>query len=153
MRFRFLWAVPFLLAAWPAFAQVSPNLVTPTATLAAQPTVLCSTAPAVNTQATCTVSVQGQQYAYITAIYFDVCTNGTGTAQNNVTFTSTGLQTSPSWPYSVAATASICQHWGDTGGGDAVLAKGNLGTNVVITSPAAATNNSYGIRVYGYLAP
>jgi hypothetical protein len=124
-----------------------------TATLAPAPTNLCAQTGAVTTQVTCTVTV-GVQSAYITAVYFDVCTNATGSVQNQATFTSTGIQNTPSWQYSVAATADICQHWGDTGGATGVLFKSSApGTNVVITSPAATTNNSYGIRMYGYLAP
>ena len=125
-----------------------------TATLAPAPTNLCSQTGAVTAQVTCTVTVGASQSAYITAVYFDVCSNGTGSAQNQATFTSTGIQNTPSWQFSFAATASICQHWGDTGGATGVLFKGSApGTNVVVTSPAATTNNSYGIRVYGYLAP
>jgi len=124
-----------------------------TATLASSPTNLCTTNGAVTAQVTCTVSVTPGLSAYVTAVYFDVCSNGTGSAQNQATFTSTGIQNTPSWMFSFAATAGICQHWGDTGGSVGVLFKGNTGTNVVITSPAATTNNSYGVRVYGYIAP
>jgi hypothetical protein len=127
---------------------------TQTATLAPSPTNLCSQVGAVTAQITCTVTVGANLSAYVTAVYFDVCTNGTGSAQNQATFTSSGIQNTPSWQVSVAATAGVCQHWGDTGGATGVLFKGVApGTNVVITSPAAITNNSYAIRVYGYIAP
>jgi hypothetical protein len=114
-------------------------------------TAVAVTGTAVNNQYTATVTVPAGQYAYITAISFDVCTNGTGTAANQVTFTSTNLSGSPVWPFSVAATASICQHWIDTIPGG--LKSSIPGTNVTVVTPAAAANNSYTVRIYYYLAP
>lgn len=110
-----------------------------------------SSAVAVNTQSTNTVTVSGTNYAYICAITFAVCTNGTGTAQNQVTFTSSGISGTPSWQYSQAATASICQRWLESFGGGPL--KSLQGTNVVITSPAAATNNSYNTIIYYKILP
>lgn len=106
---------------------------------------------AVNTQYTTTITVPAGQYAYITALSFDVCTDGTGTAANQVTFTSTNLSGSPVWPFSIAATASICQHWVDTIPGG--LKSASPGTNVTIVTPVAALHNSYTVRAYYYLAP
>lgn len=114
-------------------------------------TAVAVTGTAVNNQYTATITVPAGQYAYITAISFDVCTNGTGTAANQVTFTSTNLSGSPVWPFSIAATASICQHWQDVIPGG--LKSAAAGTNVTIVTPAAATNNSYTVRIYYYLAP
>ena len=114
-------------------------------------TAVAVTGTAVNNQYTATITVPAGQYAYITALSFDVCTNGTGTAANQVTFTSTNLTGSPVWPFSVAATASICQHWVDTIPGG--LKSSIPGTNVTIVTPAAAANNSYTVRAYYYLAP
>lgn len=114
-------------------------------------TAVSVTGTAVNTQYTLTITVPAGQYAYITALSFDVCTNGTGSAVNQVTFTSTNLSGSPVWPFSVAATASICQHWQDIVPGG--LKSAAPGTNVTIVTPAAATNNSYTVRAYYYLAP
>lgn len=106
---------------------------------------------AVNTQNTATLTAPAGQYVYITALSFDVCTNGTGTAANQVSFTSTNLSGSPQWVFSIAATASICQHWQEP---FAMPLKSSApGTNVTIVSPAAATNNSYTIRAYYYTAP
>lgn len=100
-------------------------------------------------QLVATFAVNASQFAYICSISFEVCTNGTGTAQNQVTFTSTGINNTPSWSYSIAATASICQRWQEV---FPLPLKGSAaGTNVVVTSPSAATNNSYGVRIYGYL--
>ena len=102
-----------------------------------------------NTQSVATFAVNASQFAYICSISFEVCTNGTGTAQNQVMFTSTGINNTPSWSYSIAATASICQRWQEV---FPLPLKGSAaGTNVVVTSPSAATNNSYGVRIYGYL--
>jgi hypothetical protein len=109
------------------------------------------TALAVNTTTTCTLPAVAGQYHYITGITFEVCTNGTGTAQNQVTFTSTNISNLPSFEYSVAATASICQRWSET---FAVPLKSLVsGTATTFVSPAAATNNSYNIRAYYYTAP
>lgn len=109
------------------------------------------TGTAVNNQYTATITVPAGQYAYITALSFDVCTNGTGTGANQVTFTTTNLTGSPVYPFSVAATASICQHWQDIIPNG--LKSSAPGTNVTIVTPAAATNNSYTVRAYYYLAP
>lgn len=109
------------------------------------------TGTAVNNQYTATITVPAGYYAYITGLSFDVCTNGTGSAVNQVTFTSTNLTGSPVWPFSLAATASICQHWSEPL--SSPLKSSVPGTNVTVVTPAAATNNSYTVRVYYYLAP
>jgi hypothetical protein len=109
------------------------------------------TGTAVNNQYTATISVPAGLYAYVTGLSFDACTNGTGTGVNQVTFTSTNLTGSPVWPFSLAATASICQHW--TEPLSSPLKSSVAGTNVTIVTPAAAANNSYTVRVYYYLAP
>lgn len=114
-------------------------------------TAVAVTGTTANTQYTLTITVPAGQYAYITALSFDVCTNGTGSAVNQVTYTSTNLSGSPVWPFSIAATASICQHWQDIIPGG--LKSSIPGTNVTIVTPAAATNNSYTVRAYYYLAP
>lgn len=132
----------------PALAQ-APVQQAPTHLDAATAVAFAGTA--VNSQSTATITVPGGQYAYITAISFDVCTNGTGTAANQVTYTSTNIAGSPQWVFSIAATASICQHWQDIIPGG--LKSAAAGTNVTIVSPTAATNNSYTIRAYYYLAP
>lgn len=137
-------------------AQQSNVLVTPTASTNQQAQVLCAAEPAVNTATACTTPTPGgNQSVYVTAVYFDVCTNGTGSAQNNVTYTLTGAAGFASataiTTYSMAATASICQHWGYSNGG-AVLFKSLPGTAIVITPPSAATNNSTASSVFGYIA-
>lgn len=106
---------------------------------------------AVNQQETVTCTPPAGQFVYITGISFDVCTNGTGTAANQVTFTSTNLTGSPVWSFSIAATASICQHWSEPL--TTPLKSTAAGTAVTIVSPAAATNNSYHARVYAYFGP
>ncbi len=109
------------------------------------------TALAVNTTTTSTLTAPAGQFIYITGVTFEVCTNGTGTAQNQVTFTSTGLSNNPSFEYSIAATASICQRWSEVF--SSPLKSLTAGTNVTFVSPSAATNNSYNIRAYYYNAP
>lgn len=106
---------------------------------------------AVNTTTTSTLTAPAGQYVYITGVTFEVCTNGTGTAQNQVTFTSTNISNTPSFQYSVAATASICQRWNEIFG--APLKSLQPGVNVTFVSPTAAANNSYNIRAYYYNAP
>lgn len=106
---------------------------------------------AVNTQTTSTLTAPAGQFVYITGVTFEVCTNGTGTAQNQVTFTSTNISNTPSFEYSIAATASICQRWSEVF--STPLKSLQPGVNVTFVSPSAATNNSYNIRAYYYNAP
>ena len=57
-------------------------------------TLVCTFSPspvAVAQQETVTCTPPNGQYVYITGLSFDVCTNGTGTAANQVTWTSTNL--------------------------------------------------------------
>jgi hypothetical protein len=109
------------------------------------------TALAVNTTTTCTLAAVAGQYHYIVGITFEVCTNGTGSAQNQVTFTSTNISSTPSFEYSIAATASICQRWSESF--STPLKSAVPGTATTFVSPAAATNNSYNIRAYYYVSP
>lgn len=141
------------VALWPviACAQVT---VQPSAQKLDAATTVCPFAAspvAVNQQETVTCTPPAGMFVYITGLSFDVCTNGTGTAANQVTFTSTNLTGSPVWSFSIAATASICQHWSEPL--STPLKSTAAGTAVTIVSPAAATNNSYHARVYAYYAP
>lgn len=153
MRFlRNLLAVAALLAAiCPVAAQVA---VQPSATKLDAATAVCTFAAspvAVNQQETVTCTPPGGQFVYITGISFDVCTNGTGSAANQVTWTTTNLTGAPVFSFSIAATASICQHWSEPL--TTPLKSTAAGTAVTFVSPAAATNNSYHARVYAYFAP
>lgn len=119
-------------------------------------TLMCTntssgTLNAVNTVTTATCTPPAGQYVYVTAFNFDVCTNGTGSAVTNVTYTSTNLTGSPVWVFSLGATADICQHWGDAMA--TPLKSSQPGVAVTVVSPAAATNNSYSLRVYAYYGP
>jgi len=107
--------------------------------------------PAVNTQVTATCTPPSGQYVYIVGLSFDVCTNGTGSAVTNSDFTSTNLPGSPIWSFSIAATASICQHWSEPL--STPLRSLTAGTAVTVVSPVAAANNNYVPRVYAYYAP
>lgn len=137
-----------------ALAQVA---VQPSGTKLDAATVMCTitssgaAAPAVNTQTTSTCTPPAGQFVYITGISFDVCTNGTGTAANQVNWTTTNLTGSPVYSFSVAATASICQHWSEPL--STPMKSTAAGTAVTFVSPAAAANNSYVARVYAYYAP
>jgi hypothetical protein len=135
------------LLATPAAAQVATqqsaqhldaatNVCTPNAALA------------VNQQETVTCTPPAGQFVYITAIAFDVCTNGTGTAANQVTWTTTNITGAPTFGFSVAATASICQHWAIPL--PTPLKSTAAGTAVTFVSPTAATNNSYHASVFAY---
>jgi len=153
---RLALAFGFLLGlAGAAFAQSAPQ-VQQSGTHLDAATSVCAitssgTALAVNTQTTCTITAPAGQYAYITGITFEVCTNGTGTAENQDVFTSTGISNTPSFEFSVAATASICQRWNEIFA--VPLRTLTPGANATIVSPTAKTNNSFNIRAYYYNAP
>lgn len=104
-------------------------------------------------QATATVTVPGGQFAYITGVSMDVCANATGgTAITNANFTSTNIQSLPSWPISFAGTANTCgsriiESWATP------LKSLSPGVNVTVVSPAGSAQNIFSIRVYYYLAP
>jgi hypothetical protein len=106
---------------------------------------------AVNQQETVTCTPPAGQFVYITGLSFDACTDGTGTAANQVTWTTTNLTGAPVFSFSIAATASICQHWQEPL--TTPLKSTAAGTAVTLVSPAAATHNSYHARVYAYYAP
>jgi hypothetical protein len=107
-----------------------------------------SAALAVNQQETVTCTPPAGQFVYMTSIAFDVCTNGTGSAVNQVTWTTTNITGSPTFGFSVAATASICQHWSIPL--PTPLKSTAAGTAVTFASPAGATNNSYHATVVAY---
>ena len=141
-------------------AALAQNFVAPpvqqSATKADASTVMCtisgsSAEPVVNVQSTSTCTPPAGQYVYVTGISFDVCTDGTGTAANQVNWTTTNLTGSPIYSFSIAATASICQHWSEPL--STPLKSTAAGTAVTFVSPAAAAHNSYVARVYAYYAP
>jgi hypothetical protein len=80
-----------------------------------------------------------------------VCTNATGTAADQVTWTTTNITGSPTFGFSIAATAEICQHWSIPLA--TPLKSTAAGTAVTFVSPAAAANNSYHATVAAYYAP
>jgi hypothetical protein len=150
---RFLTAAALLLSCGLAQAQVP---VQQSATMPNAATQVCAitssgTALAVNTQTTCTLGAIAGQYHYITGITFEVCTNGTGTAENQDVFTSTNISNTPSFEFSIAATASICQRWSESFA--VPLKSAAPGTATTIVSPTAKMNNSFNIRAYYYTAP
>jgi hypothetical protein len=150
----FLGLLALALLCLPAAAQVT---VQPSAQKLDAATTVCpityssGTVPAVNVTATATCTPPAGMFVYIVGLSFHVCTNGTGTAANQVTFTTTNITGSPTYPFSIAATASICQRWAEPL--TTPLKSTAAGTAVTVVSPAAATNNSYDPRVYAYYAP
>lgn len=147
--FRSLLLLPFLLV--PAKADV---LVQQDATMLNAATAVCTFSPstvAVSQQETVTCTPPGGMFVYITSISFDVCTNGTGSAANQVTWTTTNITGAPVYSFSIAATASICQHWSIPL--PVPLKSTAPGTAVTFVSPAGATNNSYHANVVVYYAP
>ena len=106
---------------------------------------------AVGSPSTATVTVPTGMFAYITGISVDGCQNGTGAAVTNANITSTGLNTNPSWSYSMAQTANGCVAQGIARDFPATPLKSQSGTNVTVVSPTTATWQ-YTIRVYYYLA-
>jgi hypothetical protein len=111
-------------------------------------------APAVSLQATLQVTPPAGQYVYICGFAFDVCANATGsTAQNNVTFTSTNINGSPTWQYSAPVLTSLCYASPIREMLPTPLKSAAPGTQVQIQSPALDTNLQYTIRMYYYFAP
>lgn len=109
---------------------------------------------ATSAQATLTVTPPGGQYVYMCGFSFDVCVGATaGTAQNNVTFTSTNIVGLPTWQYSYAAAIDTCVSPPIRDFPPTPLKSAAPGTAVVITSPATDTNVTYTIRVPYYFAP
>lgn len=109
---------------------------------------------ATSAQATLTVTPPAGQYVYICGFAFDVCNGGTaGTAQNNVTFTSSNIAGGPTWQYSFPAAINTCYTPQIREMLPIPLKSAAPGTNVVITSPATDTNVTYTIRMYYYFAP
>jgi hypothetical protein len=111
---------------------------------------VASAVGAVNTAETATITVPAGLYAYITAIGIEACENATGTAANLLTFTSTNLQGSPTWLFSVTG-AEICYRIFEPYA--TPLKSATAGTNVTIVSPVATATVGFGIRAYYYLAP
>jgi hypothetical protein len=136
-----------VLSALPAGAQ---TLTQQTATRLDACNAVATAVGAAGTAQTATATALGGNYIYICAIALEVCTNGTGSVQNNVVFTSTNIIGSPSWSYSIAATANICQRIFEEF--PTPLRAAVPGSNVTVVSPTLATNNNYGIRIYYYLA-
>lgn len=149
---KLLFALALLIAAIPAYAQQqqsAPIQQIPTKSDAA--VGVASAVGAVNTAETATIAVPGGFYAYLVGIGIEVCTNATGTVASVSTFTSTNLNGNPTWLFSITASAEICYRTWESF--NPPLKSALSGTNVTIVSPAAATNNGYGIRAYYYLAP
>jgi hypothetical protein len=111
-------------------------------------------ATATSAQATLQINPPAGQYVYMCGFAFDVCNGGTaGTAQNNVTFTSTNIAGSPTWQYSFPAAINTCYTPLIREMLPSPLKSAVPGTQVQIQSPATDTNVTYTIRVPYYFAP
>jgi hypothetical protein len=102
---------------------------------------------------TATVTVPAGLYAYVTGVSIDVCADGTGgNAYANLNFTTTNLQSTPSFAVSAALAANTCavpiREWYAT-----PLKSSQAGVNVTVVGPAVGATNQQTIRVYFYLAP
>lgn len=124
------------------------------------------TQAAVGSQSVLTITPPGGQYVYLTALSFDVCSNGTGLAVTNGNITSSGIIGAPSWSFSTPLTVNNCV-FGQGGAGPAAdaypattvaerfalpLRSSVPGTAVVFTSPTSA-QIQYTLRAYYYFAP
>jgi hypothetical protein len=108
---------------------------------------------AAGSTSTATITVPAGQYAYITGVSMDTCADATGTtALANSSFTSTNIQSTPSWSISFAAAANTCGT--RISEAYATPLKSLIpGTAVTVVSPATSAHNMFTIRVYFYLAP
>jgi len=150
MRKPLIIALALLGALGSAFGQQS---VQQTAKRLDAATAVAFAQAAVGSNSTATITVPTGQYAYITGVSMDTCADGTGgTALTNLNYTSTNIQSTPSWSVSFAGTANTCatpiREFYAT-----PLKSLVPGTAVTVVSPTVGTHNQSTIRVYYYLAP
>jgi hypothetical protein len=112
-------------------------------------TKFCTTTATVNGQVTCTMQPSGSNYAYITSIDLMVAQNGTGTANTNLTFTTTNITGAPVFQESLAATANLSAP-PHTIVFATPLKSATPGAAVTIVSPAAQTNTAFTISASWY---
>lgn len=113
-------------------------------------TGVASVVGAVNAQVTATINVPSG-YAYITAIAVDACQDATGVLAANVTFTSTNIAGTPTWPYASPLSIEACYRSFENY--PTPLKSAAPGTNVTVVSPSALLHTGFGIRLYYYIAP
>lgn len=106
---------------------------------------------AVNTTVTLTITPPSGQYVYLCGWDYQVTGNATGTAQSNVTWTTTGLPGTPKWQYSNAVGAQVSTY--GTFYFRAPVKSNSPGTAVTIVSPAVAAQSAYSANAYFYYAP
>jgi hypothetical protein len=158
---RFLSAVlAALLFSFAAQAQVGPTVSQGPSDLQGS-TGVCATAPAINAQSTCTITVPANQHAYINFLQVGACADyaAAATSAPQLAFTSTNLN---GWTQQVDApfnggtalsTTSIFQGCSYVGGmriHPLVSAAGPV--SVTVVSPAAQAHTSYPINIEYYLA-
>ncbi len=148
-------ALALLAGASQANAQVAPqfgSIVQPSSTHLDATAVVGTLATAINATTSLSFTPPSGQYLYVSEIYFNVCANGTGTAQAQVSFTTTNLPGPPAFEYSIPATANTCVQLGPFMFPNG-LKSSAAGTAVTFVTPAAAASNSYGAFVSGWYAP
>ena len=106
---------------------------------------------AINTTITLTITPPSGQYVYFCGWDYQVTGNGTGTAQSNVTWVTTGLPGTPKWQYSNAVGAQVSTY--GTFYFRAPMKANSPGTAVTIASPAVAASSAYSANAYYYFAP
>lgn len=110
-------------------------------------------------QQTITITPSAGMYFYLCGLDLQYCASGTAaTATQNVYTTTTGFQGTPKWQLSVSNTASVCFPTGNNGAPQTFqfplpLKSANAGTAVTFVSPAAITNVTFNMNVYGFFAP
>jgi hypothetical protein len=139
-------SVAALLSGGAAFAQQATQQATQHLDASA---VTASVSSAINATTSISLTPPAGQFLYLQELYMNICPNGTGTAQNQVSFTTTNLPSTPAFEYSIPATASTCLqlgpfHWPNG------LKSSAAGTAVTVVTPPAAASNSYQIFASGY---
>lgn len=151
MRKILLASVSALALVTAAYGQVSPNVVTETATTPRSGVQCQSVTATINTQNTLTFTVPSGLRLYLTHLYLASAQDATAGAVTNLNFTTTNLQ-SLAWQVTQAATANlytlVAQH--DNANGFAVSAVGPL--NVTIVSPTAQGHAAFPMNACGFFA-
>lgn len=133
------------------YAQSNASLISFSPTRGDVATKVANCNSAVNTTCTATATPSGSNYVYITGIDLAICGDATGTAQTNVTWTSTGLTGTPiMWAYSASTgtTAGLCQYKEIN---YATPVKSTTpGVAVTVVSPAIALHTGYNANVFWY---
>ena len=158
MRKFLLSGVSALALVTGAQAQVSPNVVTETATTPRSGVVCQSVQATVATQNTLTFAVPAGQSLYLTHLYLAAAQDATGGAATNLNFTSTNLgsttaASSLAWQLSAASGANTMTVVAQTDNPNGFVKSAVGPLNVTIISPASQTHIAFPMNACGFLAP